>query len=106
MPFPISIRASTEELQIQVSAEDTSLTLIGICKTVAETTATQIARYMWDALDSRREPSSLSRSPTLYVGEHEYGLYALPSLVDEKTVTIAVSRSNSQTLENCSNLFW
>ena len=30
-------------------------------------------------------------SPTLYVGEHEHGLYAIPSLVDEKTVTIAVS---------------
>ncbi len=30
-------------------------------------------------------------SPTLYVGEYEHGLYALPALVDEKTVTIAVS---------------
>ncbi|XP_064627806.1 serine/threonine-protein kinase/endoribonuclease IRE1-like [Lineus longissimus] len=27
--------------------------------------------------------------PTLYIGEHEYGLYAIPSIVDEKTVSIA-----------------
>jgi hypothetical protein len=26
--------------------------------------------------------------PTLYVGEHEHGLFAVPSLVDEKTMMI------------------
>lgn len=27
-------------------------------------------------------------SPTLYIGEHPHGLYALPSLVDQNLVTI------------------
>lgn len=31
-------------------------------------------------------------SPTLYVGEHLYGLYALPSLVDQNVVTITASQ--------------
>lgn len=29
-------------------------------------------------------------SPTLYIGEFENGLYALPSLVDDTTATIVV----------------
>ena len=33
----------------------------------------------------------LSFSPTLYVGEYEHGFYAVGSLVDEKTVAVAVS---------------
>ena len=34
-------------------------------------------------------------SPTLYVGEDKEILYALPALVDEDTVTIAVSNTMS-----------
>lgn len=30
-------------------------------------------------------------SPTLYVGEYEHGFFATNSLVDETTVTVAVS---------------
>lgn len=32
---------------------------------------------------------SSMRSPTLYIGEHRHGLYALPSLVDSSTATIS-----------------
>lgn len=32
-------------------------------------------------------------SPTLYVGDHSYGLYALPSLVDQNVVTITASEN-------------
>ena len=34
-------------------------------------------------------------SPTLYVGEYEHGTFATASLVDEKTVTIAVCNFQS-----------
>lgn len=30
--------------------------------------------------------------PTLYIGKHSGGLYAMPTLVDEKTVVIDVSK--------------
>lgn len=33
-------------------------------------------------------------SPTLYVGEYEHGFFATNSLVDETTVTVAVSIDN------------
>ncbi len=36
---------------------------------------------------STDQPKSLY--PTLYVGETEHGLYALPAFVDERTITIA-----------------
>ena len=31
--------------------------------------------------------------PTLYIGEHKHGLYALPSLVDSSTVHVITSQS-------------
>lgn len=37
-------------------------------------------------------------SPTLFIGEHSHGLYALPSLVDSSTPTI-VSKSGKLLLE-------
>lgn len=38
-------------------------------------------------------------SPTLYIGEHTYGLYALPSLVDQNMVTITSSEAGPLLLE-------
>lgn len=38
-------------------------------------------------------------SPTLYVGEHVHGLYALPSLVDQNVVTITNSLAGPLLLE-------
>ena len=38
-------------------------------------------------------------SPTLYVGEHQHGLYAMPSLVDKQTLTITPRRSGPLLLE-------
>ncbi|XP_034936103.1 serine/threonine-protein kinase/endoribonuclease ire-1 [Chelonus insularis] len=35
------------------------------------------------------KPSDIQLFPTLYVGEHRHGLYALPSLVDSSTATIS-----------------
>ncbi|XP_074647988.1 serine/threonine-protein kinase/endoribonuclease IRE1-like isoform X2 [Tubulanus polymorphus] len=37
--------------------------------------------------------------PTLYIGEYEFGLYALPSIVDENTVTIAPKNTGPLLLE-------
>lgn len=37
--------------------------------------------------------------PTLYVGEYEHGIYALPSLVDDKTVTVRTRDSQIPLLE-------
>ncbi len=42
-------------------------------------------------------------SPTLYVGEHEHGLYAMPSLVDQQTLTIAPSSTGPLLLEGPQN---
>lgn len=43
-------------------------------------------------------------SPTLYVGEHLHGLYALPSLVDQNTVTIGPAQTEMLLLEGPSQL--
>jgi len=43
-------------------------------------------------------------SPTLYVGEHDHGLYAMPSLVDEETLTIAPSSTGPLLLEGPQNI--
>ena len=41
---------------------------------------------------------------TLYVGEHEHGLYAMPSLVDEKTLIISPASNGPLLLEGPPNL--
>ncbi|KHN76977.1 Serine/threonine-protein kinase/endoribonuclease ire-1 [Toxocara canis] len=51
-------------------------------------------RWMDDLLhvqnvDSSNTVEPRSLFPTLYVGESDYGLYAMPAFVDEKTITIA-----------------
>ena len=43
-------------------------------------------------------------SATLYVGEHEHGLYAMPSLVDQQTLTIAPAANGPLLLEGPQNL--
>lgn len=43
--------------------------------------------------DCQRSKLYFFSSPTLYVGDHTYGLYALPSLVDQNVVTITASDS-------------
>lgn len=55
---------------------------------------TSIAEETLDhlVLQFERDPTSISSLklyPTLYVGEHLHGMYALPSLVDQSTATIA-----------------
>jgi hypothetical protein len=45
-----------------------------------------------------------SNSPTLYVGEHLHGLYALPSFVDQNTVTIGPAQTGILLLEGPSHL--
>ncbi|KAB0793431.1 hypothetical protein PPYR_13051 [Photinus pyralis] len=45
------------------------------------------------------QPSHMKLYPTLYVGEYMYGLYALPSLVDQNTVTITTSEDGPLLLE-------
>lgn len=42
-------------------------------------------------------------SATLYVGEHEHGLYAMPSLVDEETLTISPASNGPLLLEGPQN---
>ncbi|XP_044252297.1 serine/threonine-protein kinase/endoribonuclease IRE1-like [Tribolium madens] len=37
------------------------------------------------------QPQRMKLYPTLYVGDHRYGLYAIPSLVDQNVVTITAS---------------
>lgn len=39
----------------------------------------------------------------MYVGEHDHGLYAMPSLVDEETLTISPSTSGPLLLEGPKN---
>ncbi|XP_072932092.1 serine/threonine-protein kinase/endoribonuclease IRE1 [Epargyreus clarus] len=43
--------------------------------------------------------SNIELYPTLYIGEHNHGLYALSSLVDKNTVTISTGHSQSLLLE-------
>ena len=40
---------------------------------------------------------------TLYVGEHQHGLYAMPSLVDKKTLTISPASNGPLLLEGPQN---
>ena len=42
-------------------------------------------------------------SATLYVGEHEHGLFAMPSLVDEETLTISPAKNGPLLLEGPQN---
>lgn len=44
--------------------------------------------------------------PTLYVGEHLFGLYALPSLVDQNVVTITSSENGPLLLDGPNNPEW
>ncbi|KAK4874212.1 hypothetical protein RN001_013572 [Aquatica leii] len=45
------------------------------------------------------QPTNMKLYPTLYVGEYMYGLYALPSLVDQNLVTITASEVGPLLLE-------
>ncbi|XP_015588609.1 serine/threonine-protein kinase/endoribonuclease IRE1 [Cephus cinctus] len=61
---------------------------------------TSVAEGTLDHLLKRfaAKPSDIQLFPTLYVGEHRHGLYALPSLVDASTATIS-SKSGHLLLE-------
>ena len=41
--------------------------------------------------------------PTLYVGEHEHGLFAVPSLVDEQTMMISPAKNGHLLIEGPRN---
>lgn len=43
--------------------------------------------------------NTINFSPTLYIGEHQNGLYALPAFVDQNTVTISTLNSGPLLLE-------
>ncbi|XP_018329756.1 serine/threonine-protein kinase/endoribonuclease IRE1 isoform X2 [Agrilus planipennis] len=47
--------------------------------------------HLTSYLDEPSQPASIKLYPTLYIGEHTTGLYAIPSLVDENLVTITAS---------------
>ncbi|XP_019770362.2 serine/threonine-protein kinase/endoribonuclease IRE1 [Dendroctonus ponderosae] len=47
-------------------------------------------------------PNHLKLYPTLYIGEHHHGLYAIPSLVDQNVVTITASDEGPLFLEGAS----
>ena len=49
--------------------------------------------------EPHEEKSGTKFFAALYVGEHEHGLYALPSLVDEQTLTIAPAANGPLLLE-------
>ncbi|XP_076241696.1 serine/threonine-protein kinase/endoribonuclease Ire1 isoform X2 [Calliopsis andreniformis] len=52
---------------------------------------TSVADETLDLLLTRfaNKPSDIQLYPTLYIGQHRHGLYALPSLVDSTTATIS-----------------
>lgn len=58
------------------------------------------AGYHFPCKASLLELSSvLIHSPTLYIGEHKHGLYALPSLVDSSTVSVITRQSRRPLIE-------
>jgi len=57
--------------------------------------------HLMDQFLSRERREAVGETklfPTLYVGEHEHGLFAVPSLVDEQTMTISPSRDRGNLL--------
>ena len=48
----------------------------------------KIFAYSYDTVTGFLKNTLHNSSPTLYIGEHSHGLYALPSLVDSSTPTI------------------
>ncbi|XP_012535031.2 serine/threonine-protein kinase/endoribonuclease IRE1 [Monomorium pharaonis] len=46
-----------------------------------------IGDLLWEKFATK--PTDVELFPTLYIGQHQYGLYALPSLVDLDTTTIS-----------------
>lgn len=52
----------------------------------------------FQSLDQQKEVGETKLFPTLYVGEHEHGLFAVPSLVDEKTRMISPTGREGQLL--------
>ncbi|KAK7794108.1 hypothetical protein R5R35_012602 [Gryllus longicercus] len=55
---------------------------------VAEETMNNLVAHFSSSPNPIIETDDMKLYPTLYVGEHHHGLYALPSLVDENTITI------------------
>ncbi|XP_076175051.1 serine/threonine-protein kinase/endoribonuclease Ire1 isoform X2 [Ptiloglossa arizonensis] len=62
---------------------------------------TSVADETLDLLLKRfaKKPSDIQLFPTLYIGQHRYGLYALPSLVDSTTATISSNNIGQLLLE-------
>merc|ERR1719285_1478532 len=57
--------------------------------------------YLMDQFQSPEQKGRVGETklfPTLYVGEHKHGLFAVPSLVDEQTMTISPSRDRNSLL--------
>lgn len=57
--------------------------------------------HLMDQFLSRERREAVGETklfPTLYVGEHKHGLFAVPSLVDEQTMTISPSRDRNNLL--------
>ncbi|XP_053987934.1 serine/threonine-protein kinase/endoribonuclease IRE1 [Hylaeus volcanicus] len=62
---------------------------------------TSVADETLDLLLKRfaNKPSDIQLFPTLYIGQHRHGLYALPSLVDSTTATISSNNIGQLLLE-------
>ncbi|KAJ4444309.1 hypothetical protein ANN_06101 [Periplaneta americana] len=71
---------------------------------VAEETLDHLVTQFTSSTDQIRISDNMKLYPTLYVGEHLYGLYALPSLVDQNTVTIGPAQTGLLLLEGPSHL--
>lgn len=57
----------------------------------------------FDSPETKKEVGETKLFATLYVGEHEHGLYAMPSLVDEQTLTISPASNGPLLLEGPQN---
>lgn len=71
------------------------LSLDGLIKVPFTSLSNHTIHYLASEIDFHNglvdNPNHMKLYPTLYVGEHHHGLYAIPSLVDQNVVTITAS---------------
>ncbi|KAJ9574851.1 hypothetical protein L9F63_007976, partial [Diploptera punctata] len=66
---------------------------------VAEETMEHLVTQFTSSSEQIKIGDNMKLYPTLYVGEHVHGLYAVPSLVDQNTATIAPAQTGLLLLE-------
>ncbi|XP_050310961.1 serine/threonine-protein kinase/endoribonuclease IRE1-like isoform X1 [Anthonomus grandis grandis] len=71
------------------------LSLEGLVKVPFTSLSNHTINYLATEIDLHKglmdNPNHMKLYPTLYIGEHHHGLYAIPSLVDQNVVTITAS---------------